>query len=155
MLRTLPGRKSKVSKVTKSAKTIPLVVFSVGGRRLAAKAEEVGGIWPWTNSMLVPSGTAFVNAVLRRGDEILPVFDLAGKLNVQVEGQFPLCLIAKRYDGPIALCIDEEIPILHMLETEAIRPIFGEDPHVAAVCRIGTEELPLYSLVKLNSASSS
>lgn len=150
MLRILPGRKSKFSKGAVSAKMVPLVIFSVGGQRLAARAEEVGGIWPWTHSMLVPSGTTFVNAVLRRGDEILPVFDLAGKLNVQVEGQPPLCLIAKRYDGPIALCIDGEIPLLHMLEAEAIRPVFGETPHVAAVCRIGTEELPLYSLVNLS-----
>ena len=32
-----------------------LVLFSVGGRPLAAKVEEVGGVWPWTGAMPVPS----------------------------------------------------------------------------------------------------
>ena len=100
MRMTSHGRSSK------AAKTIPLVIFSVGGRRLAARAEEVGGIWPWTPTMPVPSGTPFVNAVMRRGDEVMPVFDLADRLRVRVEESGRLCLIAKRRDGPMAVLME-------------------------------------------------
>jgi chemotaxis signal transduction protein len=56
-----------------------LLVFSVGGRRIATRANDVGGIWLWTEVVSVPSGTAHINAVLRHGEDILPVFDLAGR----------------------------------------------------------------------------
>jgi chemotaxis signal transduction protein len=137
------GRSSKL------AKTIPLVIFSVGRRRLAARAEEVGGIWPWTPTMPVPSGTPFVNAVMRRGDEVMPVFDLADRLRVQVEESGRLCLIAKRRDGPMAICIDGDIPTLHVLDPDGIRPAGSADADVVGTCRIGDHEVPIFSLVQL------
>lgn len=116
---------------------------------MAARADEVAGIWPWKQAVAVPSGTPFVTAVLRRGEDILPVFDLAGRLNVHVRGESPLCLIAKRHDGPIALCIDTDIPALHMVEEGGIRPVTWKDSDVKATCRIGVEEIPIYSLAHL------
>jgi chemotaxis signal transduction protein len=137
------GRSSKV------AKTIAVVIFSVGGRRLAARAEEVGGIWPWTPTMPVPSGTPFVNAVMRRGDEVMPVFDLADRLQVQVEKSGRLCLIAKRRDGPMAVCIDGDIPTLHVLDPDGIRSAGSADADAVGTCRIGDHDVPIFSLVQL------
>ncbi|MBI4401866.1 MAG: chemotaxis protein CheW [Nitrospirae bacterium] len=121
----------------------------MGGRRLAAKVEEVGGVWPWTEAIPVPSGTAFVSAVVRRGEDVLPVFDLAGKLDLQVVGPAPLCLIAKRVDGPMAVRIDADIPTLHTIEETAIRTPASADPDLVGVCVIGTGEVPIYSLATL------
>src|SRR5579884_1589646 len=150
MATTLRGLKSKRARVAgKAAKAVMLLLFSVGGRRIAARAEEVGGVWPWQRAVNVPSATPFITAVLRRGEEILPVFDLAGRLNVQVRGEAPLCLIAKRHDGPLAVCIDGDIPALHMVEESSIRPITWKDSDVKGTCRIGVEEIPIYSLAHL------
>lgn len=125
--------------------TCTLVVFSIGGQRLATRSEEVGGVWPWTNAMPVPSGTAFMNALVRRGEDVLPVFDLAAKLNVRVRGAASLCLIAKRKDGPMAIRIDEEIPTLHVVEQASIRQTPGANSEAGEACEIGLDELPIYS----------
>lgn len=143
MRMTSPGRSSK------TAKSVPLVVFSIGGRRAAARAEEVGGIWPWTATMVVPSGTLYINAIMRRGDEVMPVFDLAGRLGTRVNESSRLCLIAKRHDGAMAVCIDGAIPTLHMIDLESVRSVRGAEADVVGICRIGEEEMTLYSLRRL------
>src|SRR5689334_24767624 len=120
MATTLRGLKSKrIANATIATRKVMLLVFSVGGRRMAAKADEGGGVWPWTEAIPVPSVTPFMNAVLRRGEDILPVFDLAGRLKVQIKTQTALCLLAKRRDGPMAVCIDGEIPALQLVDEEA------------------------------------
>ena len=87
MLTTLPGLRSrKLTQGPAKAKSIMLLVFAVGGRRMAARANDVGGIWPWTEVVSIPSGTPHISAVLRQGEDIFPVFDLAGRLSVQLKG---------------------------------------------------------------------
>lgn len=140
MLRRSPGPSAETEK------PLTLLVFSVGGRRMAVKAEEVGGVWPWTQAMPIPSATAFVGAVIRRGDEVLPVFDLAGRLNLQVQGQSPLCLIGKHRLGPIAMCIDAQIPTLVSVDQAAFQPGAGPEPEVEGRCVIDAEELAVVSL---------
>ena len=130
---------------SKTTSTCTLMVFSIGGQRIAARTEEVGGVWSWTHAMPVPSGTTFVNALLRRGEDVLPVFDLAARLNVQVRGATPLCLIAKRKDGDMAIRIDEEIPTLHVVEQAAIHRTTGTHAEAEDICLIGTDEVPIYS----------
>ena len=155
MATTLRGLKSKRAQTAQHAvRKVLLLVFSVGGRRMAAKADEVGGVWPWTEAISVPSATPYMTAVLRRGDDILPVFDLAGRLNVQIKREAALCLIAKRHDGPMAVCIDGEIPALQLVEEQTIRPVSWKDSDVRATCSIGTEELPIYSLAELGASAS-
>jgi chemotaxis signal transduction protein len=150
MLTTLPGLRSrKITQGPAKAKSIMLLIFSVGGRRIAVRANDVGGIWPWTEVVSVPSGTPHVSAVLRQGEDILPVFDLAGRLSVQVAGSALLCLIAKRKDGPMAVCIDGDIPTLQSVSEESIRPVAWKDSDVIGTCRIDAEELPVYSLAQL------
>lgn len=79
----------------------------------------------------------------------MPVFDLAGKLGLQVVGPASLCLIAKQIDGPMAVQIDADIPTLQTIEETAIRKPAGADPDLAGVCVIGTGEVPIYSLATL------
>src|SRR5207249_11299603 len=95
--------------------------------------------------MSLPSGTAFVNALLRRGEDVLPVFDLAARLNVQVRGATPLCLIAKRKDGDMAIRIDEEIATLHVVEQAAVQRTTGTHAEVVDACVRVTAEVPIYS----------
>lgn len=155
MATTLRGLTSKrLAEAKGTTRKVMLLVFSVGGRRMAAKADEVGGVWPWTEAIPVPSVTPFMTAVLRRGEDILPVFDLAGRLNVQIESQTALCLIAKRRDGPMAVRIDGEIPALQLVDEQAMRPVGWRNSDVRATCRVGLEELPIYSLAELGASAS-
>lgn len=126
-----------------------LVVFAVGGKRLAARAAEIGGVGPWSPALPIPSRTPFVGAVVRRGDEVLPVYDLAARLGVRVSDAEPLCLVAKRRDGAMAVCIDAEIPTLHAVDPAGIRPASRQDQDMAGTCMIGGEEVPVYSLATL------
>jgi chemotaxis signal transduction protein len=147
---TLPGLRSrKTGPAQAKAKSVMLLVFSVGGRRMAALASDVSGIWPWSDVVPVPSGTPHISAVLKRGEDILPVFDLAGRLSVQVKGAVLLCLIAKRKDGLMAVCIDGDIPTLQSISEDSIRPVAWKDSDVIGTCRIEAEELPVYSLAHL------
>lgn len=138
-VRTRPGDKSK------AASTWSLVIFSVGGRRLAARLEDVGGVWPWREPTLVPSRTPHVDAVLRHGNDFLPVYNLAGVLSVQVEGKTPLCLVLKTNKGPMAVCIDDAVPSMHALGGEEVQPAPEASRPQIGTCRIGGEEVPIYS----------
>jgi chemotaxis signal transduction protein len=146
MLKTTPHGPN-----SKHVRPWPLVVFQVGGRWLAARAEEVGGVWPWQTTVVpVPSGTPFVSGIVRRGEEVLPVFDLAGRLDVRVKGTKPLCLIARHRDGPVAICIDEQMPSLHPVEPGMIQQPSVSESDVIGRCQIGEETVPIYSLMTLN-----
>lgn len=99
-----------------------VVVFSVGGTKLAARTEDVGGVAPWIEPVPVPSRTPFLGAMLKREKEVMPVYDLAGRLQRELEGESLLCLVARHVDGPIAICIDSVIPSLHTIEIGQIVP---------------------------------
>lgn len=144
MLKTPRGPTSKPK-----AKLQSLIVFRVGGRRLAVQAEDVGGVRPWTGALPVPSRTPFIHALVRHGDDVLPVYDLAERFKAPVTDAQPLCLVAKRRDGAMAICIDADIPTLQTVDPTAVRRTAGQDPDVAGTCLIGTEEVPIYSLKTL------
>lgn len=99
-----------------------VVIFSVGGTKLAARTEDVGGIAPWVEPTPVPSRTPFVGAMLKREKDVMPVYDLGTRLECQPEGETLLCLVARHIDGPMAICIDSEIPSLHTVEIGQIGP---------------------------------
>jgi len=140
MLRKSPGPSADVEKA------LSLLVFSVGGRRMAVKAEEVGGVWPWTQAMPVPSTTPFVGAVLRRGDDVLPVFDLAKRLDVRVQGEAALCLIGRHRLGQFAMRIDPQIPTLVSVDRAAFQADAGSEPGLEGHCVIEAEKLAVVSL---------
>jgi hypothetical protein len=83
--------------------------------------------------------------VVRQGDEILPVFDLARLLMVQVPKTERLCLRARRQDGLMAVCIDSDVPSLHQVEAGEIQPPPPGAPGAIGACAIESEEVPIYS----------
>jgi chemotaxis signal transduction protein len=144
MLRSAVGKKQQ-----KSYHLCPLLVFSLGGRRLAVKTEEVAGIAKWNGSIPVPSRTPFVSAVMRRERHVFPVFDLAAMLQVAVKGDELLCLTIKHPRGALAICIDEEMPVLHALDTAAIQAYHGAEFEAVGSFASGLEQIPIIALSKL------
>lgn len=147
MLRGTVGRQHKVG-----SRSCHLLVFSVGGRRLAVKTEEVGGISAWNGSLPVPSRTPFVSAVVRQEHGVFPVFNLAELLRVRVQGELTLCLLAKQPGGSMAICIDEEMPSLHTLDVASVRPYQGSEFPAAGIFSVGFEEVPIIALSRLGNA---
>ena len=126
-----------------------VVVFSVGGLKLAARTEDVGGVSPWTESIPVPSRTPFVQAMLKRGNHAMPVYDLASRLSCQVQGDRLLCLEARHLDGPMAICIDADVPSLETVEPTAIRPNSRVDVETLGMITIGGEDVAIVALQRL------
>jgi chemotaxis signal transduction protein len=126
-----------------------VVVFSVGGMRLAARTEDVGGVSPWTQTIPVPSGTPFVKAILKRDNRAMPVYDLAARLNRTVQGDPLLCLEVRHLDGPMAICIDADVPSLETVEAAAIRPSGGRDIESLGSVMIGEHDVTIVALQKL------
>lgn len=144
MLRSSHGRQQRAT-----AQAHTLLVFSVGGRRLAAKTDEVASISEWRNSIPVPSRTPFVSAVMRKEDEVLPVFDLADLLHVTVQGEDLLCLTAKHPRGHIAICIDEDMPVLHTVDRAAVQAYEEGEFEAVGSFTSGFDQVPIISLGKL------
>jgi chemotaxis signal transduction protein len=147
MLRSSVGTKQETR-----SRTCSLVLFSVGGRRLAVKSDEVAGISEWTDSIPVPSRTPFVAAIVRREQQVFPVFDLAGLLGVSVQGEHLLCLTVKHPHGAMALCIDEEKPVLHSLDPAAIQAYGGTDLEAVGSFTSGFDQIPILSMTRLAAA---
>jgi len=127
------------------------VVFSIGGRWLAVKTLEVAGISPWKPSIPVGGCTPFIASVVRQNQAVLPVFDLALLLRLHVQGSHPLCLRIKHPLGNMAICIDEEMPVLHTLEHDAVQAYRGNDIPAEGSYTSGLDEIPILALSQLGS----
>jgi hypothetical protein len=130
----------------------PLLVFSVGGRRLAVKTFNVSGISQWNDSIPVAAQTPFITAVVRQGQTVLPVFDLAASLHRAVQGNSPLCLRVKHPLGEMAMCIDEEIPVLHTVDPATLQVYQGKDLPAEGSYTSDLDEIPILSISRLGSA---
>lgn len=130
-----------------------LLVFSVGGRRLAIKMLDVAGISRWYESIPVAGETPFVSSVVRVDQLVLPVFDLAASLQRSVQGSSPLCLRVKHPLGEMAMCIDEEMPVLHTLDPSTIQSYRGEDLPADGSYANGPDEIPIVSVSRLGSSA--
>lgn len=128
-----------------------LLVFSVGGRRLAVKTLDVSGVSQWNEPIPVAGRTSFVTAVVRQEQTVLPVFDLAASLALTVQGSSPLCLRVKHPLGEMAMCIDEEIPVLQTFDPAALRPYQGNDVPAEGSYTNGLDEIPILSISRLGS----
>jgi chemotaxis signal transduction protein len=128
-----------------------LLMFSVGGRRLAAKTLDVSGISQWKESVGVAGRTPFVTALVRQDQTVLPVFDLAAFLHLTVQGSSPLCLRVKHPLGEMAMCIDEEIPTFHILDPAALQTYEGKDLPAEGSYTNGLEVIPILSVSRLGS----
>jgi chemotaxis signal transduction protein len=125
------------------------MVFSVGGVKLAARTEDVGGLSPWTESIPVPSRTPFVQAMMKRNNHVMPVYDLAARLSRTVQGDPLLCLVARHVDGPMAICIDADVPSLETVDATAIRPSGREDIETLGSVMIGENDVAIVALQRL------
>lgn len=126
-----------------------VVVFSVGGIKLAARTEDVGEVSPWTESIPVPSRTPFVQAMLKRDNHVMPVYDLAARLSRTVQGDPLLCLVARQLDGPMAICIDADVPSLETVDATAIRPNDRGDIETLGSVTIGENDVAIVELQRL------
>lgn len=126
-----------------------VVVFSIGGMKLAARTEDVGGVSPWTDSIPVPSRTPFVQAMLKRDQHVMPVYELANRLSRILQGDSLLCLVARHVDGPMAICIDAAVPSLETVDAAAIRPTIGGDLETLGSVTIGGDDVEIVALQRL------
>ena len=129
-----------------------LLVFSVGGRRLAVKTSEVSGISEWNASIPVGGRTPFITAVVRQDQAVLPVFDLASALRLCVQGNNPLCLRIKHPLGDMVICIDEEMPVLQTLESTAVQAYRSKDVPAEGSYASGLDEIPILAIAQLGSS---
>ena len=132
-----------------SKKSWNVVVFSVGGMKLAARTEDVGGVAPWIEPVPVPSRTPFVGAMLKREKEVMPVYDLGTRLSREPEGDSLLCLVARHVDGPMAICIDSMIPSLHNIEIGRINPSTRSDLETLGSFNDEGQEIEIVALQRL------
>jgi chemotaxis signal transduction protein len=126
-----------------------VVVFSVGGMKLAARTEDVGGVSPWTGTIPVPSRTPFVQSIQKRDNQVMPVYDLAARLNRKLIGSPLLCLVARHLDGPMAICIDADVPSLETVDAAAIRPNGRGDIESLGSVTIGEQDVAIVALQRL------
>ena len=145
MLRSARGQQQ--ARTTKRSWNV--VVFSIGGLKLAARTEDVGSVSPWTESIPVPSRTPFVQAMLKRGNHVMPVYDLSSRLSSPVQGDLWLCLEARHVDGPMAICIDADVPSLETIDATTIRPNVREDVDTLGMVTIGGEDVAIVALQRL------
>lgn len=126
-----------------------VVVFSIGGVKLAARTEDVGGVSPWIEPVAVPSRTPFVSALVKREQDVMPVYDLAARLDRRMAGESLLCLLARHVDGPMAICIDSEIPTLHSLELTEIGTSRNMDLETLGTFRSEGHDIEIVALQRL------
>jgi len=126
-----------------------VVVFSVGGVKLAARTEDVEGVSSWAETIPVPSRTPFVQAMLKRDNHVMPVYDLAARLNRVVQGEPLLCLVARHLDGPMAICIDAAMPSLQAVNPASIRPNSSGDIESLGLVTIGAQDVAIVALQRL------
>ena len=141
------------TKKTAESRMQSVLVFSVAGQPLDARTDEVGGVMPWPGATAVPSDTPLVTALIRQEKQCLPVFDLAAKLNRAMHEPEPLCLIVKHIDGPLAICIDSQVPSLHMVARSSMHYRVGNDPDIAGTCVADEQEVPIINLTTLGVSS--
>lgn len=125
------------------------MVFSVGGVKLAARTEDVEGVSSWAETIPIPSRTPFVQAMLKRDNHVMPVYDLAARLNRVVQGEALLCLVARHLDGPMAICIDAAMPSLQAVNPASIRPNSSGDIESLGLVTIGAQDVAIVALQRL------
>lgn len=125
------------------------MVFSIGGMKLAARTDDIEEVSPWTDTIPVPSRTPFVEALLKRGNRVMAVYDLATRLSRTVQGEPLLCLVARHLDGPMAICIDADVPSLETVNATDIRLHNGGDIESLGSVMIGQHDVAIVALQRL------
>ena len=129
-----------------------VMVFSIGGLKLAARTEDVEEVSPWIGSIPVPSRTPFVQAMLKRKNLVMPVYELATRLSRKLQGDPLLCLIVRHIDGPMAICIDAEMPSLETVDAMEIRSNDRGDIETIGTVTIAGNDVAIVALQRLGRA---
>ena len=129
-----------------------VMVFSIGGLKLAARTEDVEEVSPWIDSIPVPSRTPFVQAMLKRKNLVMPVYDLATRLSRKLQGDPLLCLVVRHIDGPMAICIDAEMPSLETVDAMEIRSNDRGDIETIGTVTIAGNDVAIVALQRLGRA---
>lgn len=129
-----------------------VMVFSIGGLKLAARTEDVEEVSPWIGSIPVPSRTPFVQAMLKRKNLVMPVYDLATRLSRKLQGDPLLCLVVRHIDGPMAICIDAEMPSLETVDAMEIRSNDRRDIETIGTVTIAGNDVAIVALQRLGRA---
>jgi hypothetical protein len=145
MLRSARGKQE--AQVTK--RSWNLLVFSIGGLKLAARTKDVGGVSSWIESIPVPSRTPFVQAMVKRENLVMPVYDLAARLSRKLSGSPLLCLEARHLDGPMAICIDAEMPSFEIVDPTEIRSNDRGDIETLGTVTIAGNDVAIVALQRL------
>jgi chemotaxis signal transduction protein len=128
------------------------MVFSIGGLKLAARTEDVEEVSPWIGSIPVPSRTPFVQAMLKRKNLVMPVYELATRLSRKLQGDPLLCLVVRHIDGPMAICIDAEMPSLETVDAMEIRSNDRRDIETIGTVTIAGNDVAIVALQRLGRA---
>lgn len=126
-----------------------LMIFSIGGQKLGVRTDAIIGVRVSGREMPIYSRTPFITCLTRQGDEILPVYDLAARLNLSLLGAPPLYLIAKHHQGPLAIRIDAELPTIRPLDASCVRLSTNKESDILGSYQVGAEAIPIYSLATL------
>lgn len=120
--------------------------------KLAARIEDVGEVLAWSATVPIPSRTPFVQAMLKRDNDVMPVYDLAARLRRLVQGNPLLCLVARHLDGPMAICIDADVPAISRVDAVSIRQNGERDIESLGSVTIGENDVTIVALQRLGSA---
>lgn len=126
-------------------RTVQLMVFSVGGKAFAVNANEVTAVVPWPTSMRVPSTTPNLNEVVRRGNQVTAVYDLAEPWSLSVDRDAALCLVVKWGSTDAVVRVDSQIPSLETAETDMISSTVDRQPGLVGMWQFQGIEIPLVS----------
>jgi chemotaxis signal transduction protein len=125
-----------------------LMVFSVGRCRIATPADDVASVRSSSVDVPIPSRTPFLRGLLRDGDEVAPVYDFAARLNLHPIDP-PLYVIAKHFLGPLAVCVDGDMPTVHDAQAGQLAPSNSTEPDILGTYLSGSGAIPIYSLAGL------
>jgi hypothetical protein len=87
--------------------------------------------------------------MLKQANHVMPVYDLATRLSRQLEGDPLLCLVVRQLDGPMAICIDADMPSLETVDATAIRPNGRGDIETLGSVTIDGEDVAIVALQQL------
>jgi hypothetical protein len=87
--------------------------------------------------------------MLKRENHVMPVYDLAARLSRKLIGSPLLCLVARHLDGPMAICIDADMPSLETVDATAIRSNGSEDLETHGTVTIAGNDVAIVALQRL------
>jgi hypothetical protein len=79
----------------------------------------------------------------------MPVYDLAARLSRKLSGSPLLCLEARHLDGPMAICIDAEMPSFEIVDPTEIRSNDTGDIETLGTVTIAGNDVAIVALQRL------